>query len=285
MKVSQFFNLRRFDGDLGVEVEVEGGNLPQLNGDNWRTEHDGSLNGGTEYVMNRPKSIQDTYRDLDFLSEKLADADVVETVRAGVHVHINVQSMEINKVFALITAFGMLEGALLRFCGDTRVGNLFCLRMIDAQYLPYSLYNIAKSGDYIALKDEVFRYCAVNVCSIPKYGSLEFRSMRSTQDFNVIKDWCAILMTLRDVVAQRFNNPKDVLDFFHENGSRTFCKTFLGDFFHTLVGEDDLEEEMAVSSTLLYRLAYGVNWLPTKLIGGVEFPINVEFPNEPEEDV
>jgi hypothetical protein len=157
--------------------------------------------------------------------------------------------------------------------------------MVDAQYLPYSLYKIAKGEKYRMFRDEVFRYSAVNVCSIPKYGSLEFRSMRSTKDFNVIKDWCAILLALRDVVCKGFKNPKEVLDLYNEKGARTFCKTFLGDFFKPLVGEQDLEEEMAVMSTLLHRLAYNVDWQEYKLIGGVRFPANIEFPNEPEEDV
>ena len=66
--VMEWFRLsrgKRTDGDVGIEIEVEGRRLP-ITEKYWRMEKDGSLRGpeNMEYVLDRPMSLKDAKKAL-----------------------------------------------------------------------------------------------------------------------------------------------------------------------------------------------------------------------------
>lgn len=289
-KVSEKLGLRRHqmkDGLLGVEVEVEGSNLPYLDGD-WRTENDHSLRGESrEYVMREPRSLDDTHTVLENLNQALSTegTEFIESVRAGVHVHLNVQDLNVVEMYNLITIYYIVEDILVHFCGETREGNLFCLRASDAEYQITVVEEAVKEKRLDMFNDDIIRYSALNLCSLSKYGSLEFRAMRSTNDFSVLHTWCSMVAHLKEM-SKKFNNPLDVY---------TQACTNQQDFLSSVFPSGELDEKILVpfgkvnldnNLDLVLEYVTQTNWdsFGEVVIGGASFPVGTEFPDEPMED-
>lgn len=217
-------------GDIGIEIEVEGKRLPHTE-KYWKMEDDGSLRGESmEYVLRTPSSLKQAAIALKYLDVmyKKFDSVVDDSVRAGVHVHINVQHLNIIQLYNFMTVYIILEDLLTKFCGQYREGNLFCLRSGDAEYLLLCLQEAARSRRFRSLVTDDLRYASMNVKALGTYGSLEFRAMRGTRDLDLIHKWAEILLSLREV-AKGFTDPNDVVNGFSECEADRFLDRCLGD--------------------------------------------------------
>lgn len=190
---------RKVEGDkIGVEIEVEGDGL-KYEVEGWDSHDDGSLRGeAVEYVLPTPLTLPTVKKRLNTLSEALEGCEVKDTGRAGVHIHINIQDMEEQHVFNFIILYLIFEEVLIRYCGEDRIGNLFCLRMRDAEYLSELLQEAAQLKDFGALYTDDVRYASINCKALVQYGSLEFRGMRSTIDSDVLVPWIEMLLALKE---------------------------------------------------------------------------------------
>lgn len=276
--------------DIGLEIEVEGVRLPLLE-KYWRTDRDGSLRGdeSAEYVLDRPSTLEGVEHALKYLDEryKAYNSVVDDTVRAGVHVHINCQHLTTRELYNFFVLYLVLENVLIKYCGEYREGNLFCLRCQDAEFLLYTLVQAAKDKAFLMhFHSDDLRYASMNVKALGDYGSLEFRAMRSTRDLGAIMTWVKILYNLREV-AKQFNNPVEIIEQVSMMGGKDFLERCLGEFagfFNAIEGVTDLLYE---GVQLAQCLAYCVNWAnwdAALIIGGVEFPNDGNFYNEPLED-
>lgn len=275
------------EGDLGVEIEVEGHNLPDAK-HYWKRDYDGSLRGEcTEYVLRKAMTLPEVKKALISLNKAYKDnkTKVNDSVRAGVHIHVNVQHLTVVQLFNFMTTYIILEDLLVRYCGEYREGNLFCLRIKDADYLLYTLEKVARDKTFHKLNNDVLRYSSMNVVSLAKYGSLEFRAMRGSRDLKLIGRWAEILLKLRNR-AITFSNPKEIVELVNEHGSESFLKAFLGDFFDEICNGINPEEYIPNGLLRASGLANSADWdsYESKLIGGLDFPLGVEFPDEPQED-
>jgi len=287
MKAFNVYRGYKANGDLGVEIEVEGLKLPRIR-HYWDEEFDGSLRGECkEYVLKKPSSFAGVVKALDHLDNayKECGTEVYESVRAGVHVHVNVQELSTVQLFTFITAYIVLEDLLVNFCGEYREGNLFCLRVKDADYLQYILEKTAKDRDFSRFSSDILRYSSMNVVSLSKFGSLEFRAMRGTRDLGVIKNWAKVLLQLRNS-ACKFDNPIELVDWIANNSTESFLELFLGDLKEELCQGKDLDKYVREGFCRAISLAKCVDWgsYVTKTVGGLEFPVSEEFPDEPQED-
>jgi hypothetical protein len=291
--VMQWFGLprgRKTKGDVGIEIEVEGVNLPKLT-KFWKNEHDGSLRGpeNIEYVLEQPMSLDGARKALDYLDKTYTESktEVHDTVRAGVHVHVNVQDLNIIELYNFMTLYVVLEEVLVKFCGPYREGNLFCLRTCDADYLLYELSYAAQKKAFVGLVSDQLRYASMNVKALGTYGSLEFRAMRGTRDLDLIYKWAEVLVSLREM-AKTYENPQKIIEGFSEGEAQGFIRHTLGDN-HKLFLCDGYERMLCDGMRRAQDIAYCVDWndyheVAKKMIGELEFPIHVEFPNEPLED-
>lgn len=261
MNVSQIFRVGNVDGDVGVEVEVIGRDLP-CDLEYWRREHDGSLNeDGVEYVLRTPIAIGDVDKPLDELAAGLKDSKLVNSVMPGVHVHVNVQHMNVVQLFTFIAAYLCFENVLVKFCGDSREGNLFCLRSSDAHCLTdliVKAIETRKLRPHFATDD--IRYASINLKALTNYGSVEFRAMRSDGDMEAIKNWCQILVKLRDN-SMNFKDPKDLISGISMMGVEDLTDRLFGEYSHHIKDIPDYQEVVreCVRDTA-QDIAYCINW-------------------------
>lgn len=275
------------NGDLGIEIEVEGRNLPRP-GDMWRCERDGSLRGdeSMEYVLAKPSTIEQVTVALDNLDHSYVQTGsrVDESVRAGVHVHVNCQKLSMKQLYTFMVLYITLENVLLKFCGEWREGNLFCLRCQDAEYLLTRLIAATRNKDYVGeFQDNNVRYSSMNVKALGDYGSLEFRAMRSTRDLSLILTWAKMLLHLREV-SKRFVDPVEVVQKVSQLGGKAFLELCLGEHAKLFANVKSVEELLFDGVRLSQCVAYCTDWDAfdePRMIGGVPFPDDGNFYEEP----
>lgn len=277
-------------GDLGVEIEVEGNNLPILERF-WNNDVDGSLQGpeSREYVLKRPMTLDEVRTALDYLDKqyKVNESVVMDTVRAGVHVHVNCQQLTMTQLYNFMTVYLILENVLVAWCGDSRCGNVFCLRASDAEWIITSIRAAAAGRKFKPIfHTDNLRYASMNLKALGDYGSLEFRAMRGTRDLDLIYTWAETLLGLREF-AKTFDNPSEIIREFSVKSPTAFMRNALGnnyEVFSRIGQEKMLWEGMRNAQDIAFCADWSKFDPKMRKIGELEFPEDARDIDEPEED-
>lgn len=257
-------------GEIGIEIEVEGKDLP--NHDDmpvkkvWRVEVDPSLRGESrEYVLDKPVNREDVMSSLEVLKQayKNCKSKIFDTYRAGIHIHVNVQDMTPKHLMNFIFLYLMYEEALVDFCDKTRRGNHFCLRCTDATYLADKIAQAVSSGDLKVLNDEDIRYASINLMSLFKFGSVEFRALETTSDWKKVENWTKLLLCLKDA-ASTFNDPTEIIGQFSSNGFDGFSRTIFKEMF-PIMQKLITEQNLYNGIRNIQFAAYSRNWSSVNL--------------------
>lgn len=266
IKVADYLGLMRVKGDIGVEIEIEGDNLPHK-ATGWKVVEDGSLRGeSAEYVLKNPVAIEDLNKMFKSLRKAFeeAESEIHESHRAGTHVHINVQDYTFVELYNFITVFILLEEGLLNLCPSSRRGNHFCLRTKDAGYSLDRLWKAAELADVNKLNTEDIRYSAMNITSVFRHGSVEFRFLQSTEDFDTIKDWCKLFYHLGEF-AKTFSDPQKIVGQISFDGFETFCEKALGPYFAKFSAHPDWKATVKRGVRSAQDIAYSRDWAKVSL--------------------
>jgi hypothetical protein len=291
--VATLFRIPPVAGEIGLEIEVEGTNLPGYHRNeegnvavpmrnHWRIENDGSLrtnNPGDEaceYVLRNPVSRDDLSKALDFFTKKWSDAGATsyDTYRCSVHVHLNVSDWPMRRVYSFLTAWFILEELLVDWAdGGTnhRVGNRFCLRAKDAEGIIDRLQQMAKE-DFRGRPDRnTLKYGAVNIAALAQYGSLEFRALRGTTDTKLIRTWVDMLLRIKDFAA-KYDNPNEIIQDFSGRDPIAWAREVLGDLAESAFQGDltKATEKLFGGMRLAQDVGYATNWQPYKRPGKEE---------------
>jgi hypothetical protein len=237
------------NSDLGIEIECEGAYMKAIDSAFWKTEDDGSLRGEyphsrAEFVLKKPIPKKYVEAALDDLINNQKEAKFKFSFRTSTHVHVNCLGLTLDEFAAFAYLYLMFEDVFIRYCGEERRGNRFCLRVQDAEQQQDALFSLLKEGWAAAqyINQDSYRYSAMNLAALPKYGSVEFRSMRGTMDKEVLLNWTSALISLRDA-AVALKDPIQV--------HRGLAKTSPKQFFIDCVGKsadaflyDGMEEDI-----------------------------------------
>lgn len=222
-------------GDIGIEIEVEGRSLPHEETAEetpyWKYAIDHSLRGedNGEYVLRKPIKFEEVPKALDSLWGLFAKYKSVldDSNRTSVHIHLNCQNFHVNRLASFSALYFCLEEILTEWCGEYRVGNLFCLRSKDAPAIVSRIKTfIQRDGDTNI--SEHLHYAGFNIHSLSKFGSIEIRTLRGVKDPTIIQDWVDILQRLYDL-SESFEDPRKICDMFSAEGPIDFFYAILGD--------------------------------------------------------
>lgn len=278
--IRDYFNRDAVGGDIGVEIELEATNrFPDRarTEAHWWAERDGSLKSeyALEYVLRKPSTVKETFTAIDSLKKELdlKGTNIIDTVRAGVHVHINVGDLTFQQMWTMTTVWYILEELLIdNYCGEGRSGNHFCLRAVDADAVVFRVVSVMEGRIPIdALGNDDIRYSSLNFCSLRKYGSLEFRAMRATKDLNKIKRWVKILYRVKKN-SLLSPNPKHVVRNFSMGGEKNFLSDMIGKREAEYIVRNDLRyrEKMRRGVVVAQELGYA-DYKPVKEKETTEF--------------
>lgn len=218
---------------IGLELEVEGTGIPnpEWSSKYWKVVPEGSLRNGHEFVTGPQCTIGNIDTYLADLETALKGAKLELSIRTSTHLHVNVAYFTIEEVYAVISAFYLIEDTLVRANGKPRMGNLFCLRSKDAEGIFDLLVERAKTSAHLQI-DQNLRYGALNLNALGKFGSIEFRFMKAMTDTKLLKLWTENLYnlvhiaknlgTVREVIFQ-YKRSQNLEDFY----SLFFSKDFM----------------------------------------------------------
>lgn len=214
------FGLNNRTGDIGVELEVEGDNLPHGDIESWVIKHENSLRGKNgrqaqpgdtdmpyEYVLGRPSTFKNLERKLRRLEELLTGPGVEVRLgeRGSTHIHINMLNHTIKDIIGFLIIFTCIEPLLLRLCGPTRNGNLFCLPSYEAGQWTDTIQRMTAS----VLSSRVRhnwptrrgKYAALNTDTLTTLGTLEIRCFPNSITASEINKWAGWLMHIRAMAS------------------------------------------------------------------------------------
>lgn len=213
---------------LGIELEIEGNRLPNEghldgirspSGSSWITHEDGSLRGESrEYVLSQPVEIEEIDHLLSSLwnTFRVLDTRFRLSNRCSTHVHYNVSGLKLNEVTSVIALWTTVEEIMINWCGEERINNHFCLSTKECDYSLY-LWNLYLRNGASNFSDGL-KYTAMNLRSIWNIGSIEFRCMRASEDYDVILEWIKFVNGICKYAVKNYKNPATIANEVSERG-------------------------------------------------------------------
>jgi len=233
---------------VGLELEYEGCKAITDPLANWDTTIDHSLrSGGLEFVS-RPLLAANIDNAVGEMLEAARSIGAKATKRCGLHVHVNVGQLTWGELYKYILYYVLLEPTLFKEFADGREMSHFCVPTWTNTALTQALYEdnlTLRSGihtqhtDWVYVRDHICgrehgatrrlfspwtpKYAAMNLSSIAKFGTLEFRQAPSSLDASFISFWSKLLLNIQ-TEALKYDTINDILDDYYDNGLFTLCE-------------------------------------------------------------
>ena len=213
-------------GEVGIEIEVEGKNIPlqDVTPAPWLYKPDHSLRGheNGEYVLAEPipfKAVPGALKRLwTVFRKKKTEFD--DSNRTSVHVHLNCQNFHLNRLTSFMALYVISEELLTRWCGEHREGNLFCLRVKDAPAILRHMQQFIQQDGNTRVSDGM-HYAGLSIHSLPRFGSIEIRTLRGCSDPETIETWVSLLEQLYKK-SESYPDPRDICGLFSCLGPLAF---------------------------------------------------------------
>jgi hypothetical protein len=238
-------------GDIGIEIEMEGNTFKKQNvAKPWKYVKDGSLRGfdNAEYVLTNPIKFKEVPKAIKDLWKMLGNHGTVldDSNRTSVHIHLNTQQFHLNRLCSFVALYVSVEEILTQWCGDHRVGNLFCLRAKDAHAILTQFKRFFNSDGSYAVSDGM-HYAGLNAQALFKFGSIEIRALRGVTDPTTVLDWVAILERIYNLSAE-FEDPREICQHFSGGGPLAYLEWVLGDMAGVVREGSDMTSQELMES-------------------------------------
>lgn len=281
LPVRDILSLRPWKGQVGIEIEVEGNKFPKYEEDGsrkhrlipkrWDYRKDGSLRGvdNAEYVTNGPVKFSDVPDVVDSLWDMFDEYGSVLDVsnRTSVHVHLNAQEFYLNRLCAFVALYMSVEEILTEWCGQHRVGNMFCLSTRDA---PAVVQNIKRfltnkwRGRGVSPFPDYLHYSGLNLQALCKYGSIEVRTMRGALEPSEVTRWVSVLQHIYDL-SDTFPDPRDICENFSGHDPLDYARMVLGEHCEQILQDvsfapDKIRDSLYDGIRIAQDLCYCRNW-------------------------
>jgi Putative amidoligase enzyme len=255
---------------FGLEIELEGQNLSSRRRaitDYWTVHNDGSLRApnpedmAIEYVFHRPLGLQDTTTALTnmmtFLNQD--NVTVFESERTSIHVHVNVLQNTLKDILNFIVLSIIFDELFVGQNGPERVGNNFCLRAKDAKGQLIQIRQQIENTGFPFSIDQANRYNSVNIASLNRFGTIEFRSLECTIDLQRVLHWVNTLNTLKQF-AKTFNSPEEIIYYFSSWGNEEFIDRVLGPYAEKYKAVPHYGDMLFRGVRIAQEIAYCTDW-------------------------
>lgn len=184
---------------------------------------DGSLRSGryltedlgeSREFITKPEDKMGCFLTFKTLFDNLKLGPNAFSPRTSIHVHMNVCSMEENNFLTFLYTYAALEPYFFNFVGKERLNNIHCVPL-DYTFLSkyYKDRNTAK------LIGAWSKYTAFNICPVAQQGSVEFRHLYGTNNFEIFKTWIEMIESLFNYAMK---TPLENLEQFWSDGGS--CK-------------------------------------------------------------
>lgn len=226
--------------DLNLWEVVEDGSLRIINDDTYSLElrYRGALGG------------YDSERALASLNKFLVrNKDIMCTERTGLHVHIDFRDVNNLQLRNFLINYLIAEPFLYEYCGNDRNNNIFCLPLYKTPHLIYdhlSSYRFSCPKDLGYYISKMYKYSGMNILSIQKKGSVEFRMHHATTSVEEVITWINILLSLVENSLHENINVKKL----SKNLTFNYIKKLFGKYSNLFM-TNNLDRNLGTSSESL----------------------------------
>lgn len=262
--VAEEFGLKlKYKGfTIGVEVELEVDKEPPVVF-GWSKTRDGSLRGISAEYVSQPLSYEESKKFVNLLYSMLQEnnVNIKDSMRAGVHIHVNFQDKTVKQLLTFIAAYYALEELFMEKMGSERKGNLFCLRLSDAEYPNNCILADTQNKELRSpiFRNENFRYGAMNLVSLSKFGTIEFRALKTPLTPEKIINWIETLYELYNNCLQ-YNSPASILNAMSANGTRDVIRSLLAGKAEQYLTSENVEEIVFDSIRHIQHWVFLTDW-------------------------
>lgn len=240
---SQHLSIFRSESYVGIEIEMENVSSSVLNGlPSWRQVAEQSVDGW-ELVLRQPKCTHGLFLALEELQSIRGNINEERTFteRTSNHFHIDIRDMTYIQLMNFLTLSVMFEPVFFKYVASHRSSNHFCWSFLDCQNLITRIKTVNdtyRGGDPDSVRrsmNEQFnqsstKYSAINLSSIPRYGSLEFRMHEGTLNTNAMIRWVNILLSLKNYAMDEGRTPSNILETKQDVGIDSIFTAVLGEY-------------------------------------------------------
>ena len=256
------------DTMVGVEIEVEGArDIITGKSGLWEKVHDGSLRQVKEadpYELRflEPLCGYDLSTALNIFERGLRTLKEppVWSARTSVHVHLNMIEMSLEQLLSFIIYYTVFEKSLFRYAGKERENNTYCLPYYKAEGVLFealSIDSITNPTAIYTISNENYRYAALNLAALKKFGTVEFRHMGGTSDVHKIRNWINIIFCLKKYSL--INTTLDLTEipqFFSAKGMKNCAEEVFGKYLSLLDYPEfniDMLNGIRLAQDIIYR--------------------------------
>lgn len=206
--------------DIGVEFEWEGVKTAQRILDEqfkllWEEHKEPSLHdNGREFAVRVPMFGKDLLTAIKHMTDFAKEQKWKVSLRTGFHAHMDCRDITHHQLIGIGVHYAMWEPAIYAWVGGGREANNFCApwykcegSVYDAAKLIATVIKLSQEEDeherevlqemLSNLTEGFHKYAGLNLRPLKKYGSIEFRQMIATHDFNLIVKWLNIILNLK----------------------------------------------------------------------------------------
>jgi hypothetical protein len=289
MFLGKAIRLKPVYGDVGLELEIEGDDLPgpdhvragdipvdtgfplltEQTARHWVATKDGSLRGDNfEYITSGPIKVAEVEPMLVGLWEQFekAGSKLQLSNRCSTHVHLNFSMFSPKPITSMIALWSMVEEVATNWCGDQRVSNPFCLRVKD------SLATVEQWTEHLEGRapewGQGLKYNSMNLKPLWDRGSIEFRCLRGAENPDMVIQWVKFLWALRTEAHTTYGNPMKLASDVSAMSAYGVIDRIIRD--HDLLGlwtemlaipdNEDVPDKVRKGFLLVQPLLFGTNW-------------------------
>lgn len=182
----------------GVTCEHEGYNHRVRR--HWKIVPDGSVSRGGEVVSPILSPASGGYDQITTVMAAMRAQGATSDTTTGMHVHVDVRDLSRHAILQAVLLYAKYQEQIDYLLASSRRNNTGYCRRLDRSEIDSYERGIFPS--------HVDRYRTVNLASVSKYGSLEFRQHQGTLNAAKAKAWvefcCAIVRTAERGLTDQF---------------------------------------------------------------------------------
>ena len=169
---------------------------------------------------------------------------------------MDARGMTPRQLLTFCVVYTAFEQAIFSMCDDSRVENNFCVPVRKNAGVIHRLSQLSKNIDSSRavenLASDNYRYAALNMAALRRFGSLEFRMRESLTDPAALKDWINIFLSIKEFALANGNDPiQETLGRLSSLSPAVVSKFIFGEKLTALLGADGSLDEYVTEGVQL----------------------------------
>lgn len=253
------------DTNLGYEIEIEGvpfrtlgTTLPEDIRQYFEWHQDQSLHdAGCEFTFRDPMYGEDVVAALKAFFRYAPTTPWRISSRCGIHVHVDARDLTHHMLLGMVAYYIMFEPALYAWAGEDRHANNFCVPWYKAEGSVMHAIKILDSMRKAAIGElnprqvlsaceQFYKYPGLNMKALHAYGSLEFRQLATSLDYQRSLDWINIILALKKAAHDVPDSTMTIVHDLNRFGVERTGQRIFGDriWREMLAGNPELMDEI-----------------------------------------